>query len=152
MIQQIIEKYFDSTRTNFGDVEIFVNPSRKDYLDMNINYGFRFIADMKEKKVYVWAGTGAIHSNVMDDKTVTPMNYSSFLRGTGRDKYFAGLQNTDGSIESDTYDALLYRIDTRREAAEAVKTMKTYDTKWLDKYGINGDGVKKYINKTTFKV
>ena len=149
----LIERYVNSVRGMGGhDAPVFVNPPRKEQQEVFNKYGFRFIADMKNKKVFMWGEGGAIHGDVMDDgKTFTPFSYSQFVtKGIGADQFFAGLQNLDGTIESDIYDSHLWRINSRvgnyQEVSDNIKQIQTYDTSWLNKYGINGSNVDKYIH------
>ena len=46
-----------------GTVEIFENPSRKEMREAMDKFGLRFIADSKNKKVYVWKSSEMLHSH-----------------------------------------------------------------------------------------
>lgn len=53
------EEYFMRVKGVGGSTEVFVNPSRKDYRDLPEL--IRIIADDKNKKVYAWDATKALH-------------------------------------------------------------------------------------------
>jgi hypothetical protein len=140
------EKYVNTARGYSGiSGDIFVNPNSKEIREINMKHGFRFIADMVDKKVYVWNDSTAIHADVMNlDNKITPFSYGDYIGGTGIDRYFAGLQEASGFVESDTWSAILYRSEKHEDK---IKKMRSHDTKWLAKYGINVKGVEQAINR-----
>lgn len=148
------EKYAATHRSRYGDADVFVNPTSKDWREMHLAYGFRFIADMPNKNVYVWT-EGGIHADVMDGTNITPFRYSEYVSGEkGADRWFAGLQNPDKSIESDTWDSILWKAQ-RGESPELVKdimTMRGHDTKWLARYNINVKAVDQKLRDSRYDV
>lgn len=61
MIDQLLEKYLTAFNKYGHTLEIFENPSKKEMRGWETR--FRFIADAKRKKIYMWPATGAIHSD-----------------------------------------------------------------------------------------
>ena len=61
MIDLVLEKWLTAFKKYGHTLEIFENPSKKEMRE--IGNVFRFIADAKRKKMYIWPATGAVHSD-----------------------------------------------------------------------------------------
>ena len=63
----IAEKWLVSKTFYTGEVDIFINPSSSDWIEIRKSCKYpvvRFFADNKNKKVYVWDADQAIHQSV----------------------------------------------------------------------------------------
>lgn len=66
ILSNIKEEWYDYVKVRGKNVEVFVNPSRKDIVEMG--EFIRFIADGKEKKLYVTdAFDGALHAELYNE-------------------------------------------------------------------------------------
>ncbi|KFZ25795.1 MAG: hypothetical protein KQ78_02000 [Candidatus Izimaplasma bacterium HR2] len=60
-IDLLLEKWLTAFNKYGKTLEIFENPSAKEF--RNLKTSFRFILDSKHKKIYVWSAMGAIHAD-----------------------------------------------------------------------------------------
>ena len=58
-IDLVLEKWLTAFKKYGHTLEVFENPSKKEMRGWETR--FRFIADAKRKKVYMWPATGAVH-------------------------------------------------------------------------------------------
>lgn len=59
--QYLNEKFLTAFKKYGHYLELFENPSMKEFRDMKGS--FRFILDSKRKKIYVWTSSGAVHGD-----------------------------------------------------------------------------------------
>ena len=60
-INLLLEKYLTGFKKYGHTVEVFENPTRSELRD--VGGRFRFIADAKRQKMYIWSAMGAIHAD-----------------------------------------------------------------------------------------
>ena len=60
-IDLVLEKWLTAFKKYGHTLEVFENPSKKEMRGWEDS--FRFIADAKRQKVYMWPATGAIHGD-----------------------------------------------------------------------------------------
>ena len=58
-IDLLLEKWLTAFKKYGKTVEVFENPSAKEFRD--IKTSFRFILDSKHKKIYVWSASDSLH-------------------------------------------------------------------------------------------
>ena len=69
-IIEICEDWVKSVNGHGGRTDVFVNPSSADYLEIYKGSKYqiiKFIADNKNKKVYVWNADTGIHRDVLSE-------------------------------------------------------------------------------------
>ena len=62
----INEKYEMRIKVGSKSYEVFVNPSLKEMREVDSISGFRFMADDRNKKVYVWDAYAALHEEAWE--------------------------------------------------------------------------------------
>lgn len=64
MIDLLLEKYLTGFKKYGHMVDVFENPTKKEMKEIEGGSGsFRFIADAKRQKIYVWSAMGAVHTD-----------------------------------------------------------------------------------------
>jgi hypothetical protein len=69
-IIEICEEWIKTVSGHGGRIDVFVNPSSSDYLEIYKGSKYqiiKFIADNKNKKVYVWNADTGIHRDVLSE-------------------------------------------------------------------------------------
>ena len=153
--QFLIERFANATRTSQGKhIELFINPSTQELKDLKKAnpYGFRFIADMQLKKVFVWSNE-LIHGDAIDSfqKQLKPLTYSNYVRhNTLADRYFMGDVDRNGKVNSDIWDTFVWKsentVTQMSMQVDTFETMMNYDKQWLKKYGIDPKQIDYYVD------
>ena len=109
--QYLNEKFYNATKIWGHDVEIFVNPSKRELRDIQEKspIGYRYIVDFDNKKIYYWHSE-VIHIDILQDfpRMVPQFNHGNYLNyvhsGAFSQRIFTG-HGTWGSkeVESDTW-------------------------------------------------
>lgn len=159
--QYLTEKYVNTIKHSSSTYDMFVNPSKKEIAEIESQSfngeGFRFLADFKEKKVYIWS-TEIIHAQMIEDnpKTFTQILWNEYwAHAMDADRFLSGtIEN--GSVESDiwrAFDSKANRLkgNMAREGLQKAPfwNMERNDFKWLAKYGINPNEAKRLVTNVT---
>jgi hypothetical protein len=142
MIDQLLEKYLTAFKVDNRPTEIFVNPSKKDFLTIDESIhdegSYRFIADAKNKDVYLFSPR-AFHKKVweqlskeLNDNRIMYKDPTLFGGATYR------WENKESEIECAGYEDSLY-------ITSVLETWKTHPDmfKFADKYF----AVSKFLDK-----
>ena len=133
-LQIFLEEWKDTYKFGHKTVEVFVNPTKRELMDLgNI---MRFFADNRTKKLYVWNGN-TLHVNMM--KKLNLMN--------GKDFYsIKGLNLMGGSAIKKDGKYILQAVDNIYvQGSKAIIKFLSKDWSWVEKYGIkvkNSPGIK----------
>lgn len=123
-IDYLLEKFLDGYKVPGNHVaEVYVNPTRRELegIDFFDEPSARFIADSKNKQIYVWDAGIAIH-RLMWDK-FKPDNRQLYKDDT----LLTGEYNIK-TKELDTYYAAAYN------SRQIIQSFLDQDWKWADKY------------------
>jgi hypothetical protein len=133
LLKYINEEYFMRVKNSNNSVEVFLNPSRKEFKEIaaNIN-SVRFIANKKTKKVYVWNTYEAIHSDMY--KLIFK---GDFQKETFERKIIPGIADVLSSGKSIMYSSdwlgdFFYRGEYGLTIKDLENTKK--DFQWMNKY------------------
>lgn len=123
--KELLREEFVTADENF---EIFVNPSPKEIRDAaDGKREIRFIADNKNHKLYVF-NVNLLHGIALG-KIMRKDYGHHMIRGT------AIIANGKWSMDSsDFIEGLMYLTKGNDEAADKLKEILSFDTKWADKY------------------
>ena len=125
-LKQYINELYGGPKNN--RYEILVNPSKKEIMSIDKGSGIRFIADSKDKKVYVWEVYRNTHIEAWN-KYIKPGDEEDNLAKKGI--ILEGIAEKKGGrykmVESDQIDAYFgYETDSLKELQKRFK--------WVDKY------------------
>lgn len=128
MIDSLVEKYLDTIKNYAGnEIDIFVNPTKRDMREIKDSYGYRFIIDFYDKKIYMWSAMGAIHADIVKG---LGLDRKKMTNGGYKDRYFTGTVDwLIPRIMSDIFEHGNY--DSKHDD---IQSMLNQDIKWLDKY------------------
>lgn len=145
-ILDIFEQWVSSLSSNFKDevsVDIFVNPTSFDIIDLRrvTTHYVRFIADSKDKKLYIWNGEAALHAQVAKHLGILPRIESI------PDKTLIGVADIKGGKLVARYSDYLFQMlqDLKLHKAEISSNsylrrkldyFKTFEAefKWVNSY------------------
>lgn len=116
---QLKENYVGSLTGQFKDfIEVFVNPDSKELRDLSKDANIiRFIADAKERKVYMWDGE-ELHLNIIE--SLLPEYYQVYFHGTQEGTVLIGTGILHGTKAYMTNaDALEYDADRFFDGVES---------------------------------
>lgn len=141
---QLAEDYLGSVKTFLGYAEVFINPTKSDFLELSKSFktskedNVRFIADGKAKKFYAWNAEVALHKDIRiflnlpteSDKIPHILFGESYL--SGQSLKFLLIENID---------LYMIRYELKNGDSRSLIKVKNYltqayqvDWKWLDKY------------------
>ena len=136
-IISISEDYLDSVNSGGRNIQIFVNPTPDDYKELNAKK-VRFIADAKNKKIYVWNAYFAIHNAIAYKIGLEPrMEVDLF---SGESDYYSNKLYMKESSRVRNY------VKNRNDSSKEQKYLTNFFSQnwsWLDKYV---DGAVQYVN------
>lgn len=119
-VELVIEKWLTAFKKYGHMLEVYENPSRKEFQPFKDQ--FRFILDSKRKKIYTWPATGAIHSDAWIH-IKKELNDSRPLYKTG--------SLLPGVIESDR--VLFYEAELNSKTIQEFKdTDWSFAKRWVD--------------------
>lgn len=122
MINQIIEKYFDTWKSSYsGDatVDIWLNPSKQEMRkELNNGKYVRFIIDIKKKNVYVADANTILHEWMWNFLKINTKGLGQAIRD---DDIVIGYTNSSGALGF---------MDNGNNLPELHKM----DWKWMNKY------------------
>jgi hypothetical protein len=152
------EAFLDAIKYNGDMLEMFVNPTPKEWRDINVNHNVRWVADMDNQKLYAWNGELGIHSPVLQKfKPKHPelkLTYSDdWVKHVGYlGSWIAGNTERNTHENIDTYDwiqGLMYgmkpgkpRDTIRQECIDELEELLKKDFNWINKYGPKGELIK----------
>ena len=130
--QYLNEEYHSRIRSIANSAEVFTNPSRKEIREISkddpLETTIKFIADNRNKKIYVWKYTGPVHEDMWEEAR------KKDLRNDTRRGYlvpgYAG--NIGGKWEMTESDGDGYLDETIKEMTNRTTFIKSF--KWADKY------------------
>ena len=145
-ILRMIEEYLDRFNVRGESIEVFINPSRKERRDLNVEF-IRFFADDDNKKVYVWKGFSAVHGEMMwhlslngKDRSYPPASgsrvdpfYSNLLVGIAQPMGGGSIEMID-SIPIHRFLDYLRPEDRDEKETKTFRNLMSKDWRWLDKY------------------
>lgn len=153
------EKFYNGFMHYGTEIEVFVNPSSKELKELKDNNSeIRFLANMKEKKVYMWDGDRVTHEDAVDGGVMptSGFNYRRYVfTGENADIIFGGTVLTQsGKLESDSWDARptanYPKTDLEKMAdkstLESVRKMTKNNFSWLKKYGVDPKATKDIVD------
>lgn len=133
----LLESYYDSVNSGGRNIQIFVNPTPDDYKELNAKK-VRFIADAKNKKIYVWNAYFAIHNAIAYKIGLEPrMEVDLF---SGESDYYSNKLYMKESSRVRNY------VKNRNDSSKEQKYLTNFFSQnwsWLDKYV---DGAVQYVN------
>lgn len=126
------EKYFKRIKGRYGtSFEVFVNPTKKELMEAGAgDYGVRFIADNKYKKLYVWNALKLIHQEAWES-----MGFSGHI--IYKDDYMLGQARHIGS------GRWLVRSNYEKRMQDQTDYDRFKRFKWVQKY----IDIKEFFNK-----
>jgi hypothetical protein len=125
--KRIIEEYKASFTSQINKyVEIFMNPTRKDLWTCGSD--IRFIADAKEKTIYVWNGNDGLHDEARKALSMFGFKFHQL----------PGVASKSGEV----YIASRYTAGVEKSLNYVSKCLD-YDWSWTKNYNINLDPVVK---------
>lgn len=163
----MLEKFVDSIKINYsgGVVDVFVNPDPKELREINADNTMRWVADLDDKKIYVWNGELSIHRPVINklqkdhgllQGLSTSNSEKDIINETGFDRYIQGLTDTVNLKHLNTYvdlldfvleDSAVRMYDDTTAKTLLTKLMNIYekDLSWMDRYGVSSSKIKDTI-------
>jgi len=134
------EEWADSFKTLSKTVEVFVNPTQKEFNEVknNDHYGVRWLADSKTKKVYIHPSNSAIHGTVINKVILKGKSEEAMAPHFTSDRWISGSVTKTGHHFSDLLDAGYWWKDGYGK--KAIKK----DWSWAYKYI---PGMEKFIEK-----
>jgi hypothetical protein len=138
--KQILEKYVDSFKTQWGDYcEVFVNPSASELRPFD---GVRFSAFYPTKEIYVWTAD-AVHGEVRREG-ITPDYFPKKTKSNRLD----GSAERFRSMFVMTYESGKIRYDlTQDEARKFWTDICAKDWSWTEKYYVNIEDFLRKVRK-----
>jgi hypothetical protein len=143
----LIESYYDSVNSGGRNIQVFVNPTPDDYKELNAKK-VRFIADAKNKKIYVWNAYFAIHNAIAYKIGLeSRMDVDLF---SGESDYYSNKLYMRDSSRLRNYVKNFRQGNERQIEHQYLLTFFGQDWSWIDKYV---DGAVQYMkdNKQKFE-
>jgi len=148
----LLEKYYDSAGST--GAEIFINPSKRDFKEMDARYGYRFFIDFRKKNIYMF-NSDTYHREVIGtsgkyyklNKELN-LNWESYWNGTADSIEYVIMGDCNMNMSNVNSDSLMELADSWYDRSlEKVQTLTTHDYNWLSKYGFNPKEVKGMVEE-----
>jgi hypothetical protein len=146
--------------TRPGQYDMFVNPTKKELREIESQsfqgYGFRFMADFKEKKIYMWSNEVVHQEMIEKNQSLFPqIIWKEYWHNADEaDRYISGHIDS-GQIKSDVWRSFGSRFKAAKGDGTRIGlqrapfyNMEMNDFKWLSKY-IDPKETKKLVTDIT---
>lgn len=145
----LTEKWLDTMKYNNG--EIFKNPSKRDYKELDAQYGYRVFIDLMNKNIYV-ADADVFHKTMMDTSDVLDkelgMNWYAYWSGEDKSNSYMLMGSVNKHMRYFNSDSLIdIAMNGGVPDIKHLRKLLQWDYNWLKKYGYDPKEVKGFVQK-----
>ena len=141
-----LEAYVTSFRNRGLPVEVYLNPTEEEMKHLGSDIRFTAVADTKE--IYCWSAYGEFHKKT---KEIIGLDCPGHEMGHWCSNMLEGIAQKQGKryvmSRSECFDRLLagfHDDEQTKDEIDALKTILSYDWRWVQRYIDVGPFVRKY--------